>query len=339
MKIMGLSIHDIDYLINKTTKINTPNPTEIKDGDLNEYIRNLLNEIKKNKNKREFKFGNKANDIKSSLDEIVKGNFEHSSEINAQRLLSIEQKTQLKMSHITDLQKGNLIQAYVEDNNQKKIILIKVDPNDFLELEVNIKRTGLPYKKKIFKSFTVEVMTDNKLGKVYVTDTNNPMAKYWWEEYLELFPKYDDEHNTTTSLRMLDIKIFNPIKKKHPADHTILRNSMIGYFRNNQEFNLESFIDKNFTSYTPVDHDLNIHEIIEEIRKLPEDKFDPIFNIRTDKISKRMVKQKITLNPSMDLVLNDHIENISDLVHAEQDNEGNKYIKIKTDDGYERFKK
>ena len=44
------------------------------------------------------------------------------------------------------------------------------------------------------------------------------------------------------------------------------------------------------------------------------------------------------LRDSVDLVLNDHIDNLSDIIQHWKDDEGTKYIKIKSDEGYERFR-
>src|SRR5690606_20805661 len=131
-------------------------------------------------------------------------------------------------------------------------VITEADHNQFLdEIDFTLKN-GLPWEKRIFKAFLARFNAENPT-EIFVYDTTNRMARYWWDNYLELEEKYTDTHNTKTSLEIFDRKVFNPMKKKHPADRTILRNATIGFFRNQQEFELDRYLENVLNNYEPVD--------------------------------------------------------------------------------------
>ena len=103
-------------------------------------------------------------------------------------------------------------------------------------------------------------------------------------------------------------------------------------------FELEEFLDKNFRTYTPIDEDFPKEKYIKKIEEFPEKyNFDSRFSIKQEEIKKRKVN-KIPLSNEMELILKDHIENIGSVIKPYKDNEGNKFILIRSDTGYERFK-
>lgn len=338
---MGVSMYDIDYLSNKIILRDLPMVEDVLDGDLKEYVDNLFGEIEKTKKKKEFKPGVCSEKVLKALLGMTGDSFDESARINAQELLEVEIVTQARMSQITEIQKGSLLQIIVKQEKSYLIYLIKIDPNDFFDLAERKKREGLPYKRKIFKSCCCEIDFNSNLGRIFVTDTTSPMSKYWWRDFLKLKQKYDDSHNTKFSITALNQKIFNPIKRKHPADYTILRNSTVGYFRNYEEFNLTIYVERVLEKYKPIDETLDMTKLIEKVEQLPGDEnngFDSIFTIISNEIPYRKLKQTILLHPSLELTIKDYLENLSDIVEAVKDKEGNKYIQIKTDEGFESFR-
>jgi hypothetical protein len=336
MQIINTSLHQINHSENKINKINISNELN----DMQEYIKGLFDNIKDNNNKRAFDFCGNTTEIRHSLSLMLDEGFDSATEINALRLLRIEIQTQEKYSHITEVQKGILVQFLVENGMEKKIIISKADHNDFLD-ENDLKlRKGLPLKRRIFKAVVISFDQKNNIDSVSVYDTNSKMSEYWWKDYLELREKYTDTHNTQTSLNIFDLKIFNPIKKTYPVDYMCLRNSMIGYYRNHSQFKLDEFIELLFQNYEPEDQNFPIDKIIQKIQTLPnkEKGFDAVFNIEKKAIKKRM-GNTITLAENMELIFKGHIDHLSDIIKAEEDEEGNKYIRIRTDNGYKYFKK
>jgi hypothetical protein len=129
MQIINTSLHQINHSENKINKINISNELN----DMQEYIKGLFDNIKDNNNKRAFDFCGNTTEIRHSLSLMLDEGFDSATEINALRLLRIEIQTQEKYSHITEVQKGILVQFLVENGMEKKIIISKADHNDFLD--------------------------------------------------------------------------------------------------------------------------------------------------------------------------------------------------------------
>lgn len=335
MEVKYTSLHQIDHSLDEIKKVDIANQTE----DLTKYTNRLINEITTSNNKRQFEFKSETTEVRSAISKFLDSQFEDAALINSKRLLGIEKIAQEKIAHLDKkIQKGSLFQAILKDGERTIIIISKADHNQFLdEVDFTLKN-GLPWEKRIFKAFLVSFI--NSVPKeIFVYDTTNRMARYWWESYLELQEKYTDTHNTKTALDILDKKIFNKLKKEFPADHTVLRNSSIGYFRNKQEFEMDEFIENTFNNYAPIDSSFPKIDTILKIKKLPQKwNFDTRFGIKKEEIRKRQVN-KIPLTDKIELVLKDYIQDLGNTIEPELDSEGNKYIKIRTDVGYERFKK
>lgn len=335
MSIIFTSLHQIDHSTDEIKEIDISTESN----DLSRYTNRLINEITTSTNKRQFEFKSDTTEVRIALAKFLDENYGEASEINSRRLLDVEKVAQAKIAHLDKvIQKGSLFQAVLTDDNETTIIISKADHNQFLdEVDFTLKN-GLPWEKRIFKAFLVKFNNSDPIN-IYVYDTTNRMARYWWDSYLELEEKFTDTHNTKTSLDVLDKKVFNKIKKDFPADHTILRNSTIGYFRNKEEFELEEYLNDTFRQYEPIDSSFPKDKTISKIEELPEKwSFDSRFGIKKEEIKKRQVN-KIPLTEKIELVLKDHIDDLSNIITADTDTEGNKYIKIKSESGYERFRK
>lgn len=335
MSIIFTSLHQIDHSTNEIKEIDISTESD----DLNQYTNRLINEITTSTNKRQFEFKSDTTEVRIAISKFLDENYDEAVEINSKRLLDVEKIAQSKIAHLNKvIQKGSLFQAVLKDSNETTIIISKADHNKFIdEVDFTLKN-GLPWEKRIFKAFLVK-FNNADTKNLYVYDTTNRMARYWWDSYLELEEKFTDTHNTKTSLDVLDKKVFNKIKKDYPADHTVLRNSTIGYFRNKEEFELEEYLNDTFQEYEPIDSKFPKDKTISTIKELPEKwGFDSRFGIQKQEIKKRQVN-KIALTEKIELVLKDHINDLSNIITSEKDTEGNKYIKIKSDSGYERFRK
>lgn len=335
MNILHTSLHQIDHTLDEVKQIDIANQTH----DLLRYTNRLIEEITNSNSKRQFEFKSKTTEVRIAINKFIDSEYEEAALINSKRLLEVEKIAQEGIDHLgKKIQKGSLFQAVLENDEETIVIVSKADHNQFLdEIDFTLKN-GLPWEKRIFKAFLVKLVNTTPV-EVFVYDTTNRMAKYWWDSYLELREKYTDTHNTQMALDILDKKIFNKMKKDYPADHTILRNSTIGYFRNHEEFEMDEYIQSTFTNYNPIDHDFPKDNIISKVKELPGKwKFDTRFGIKKEEIKKRQVN-KIPLTDKIELVLKDHIDELGSIIKSEQDSEGNKFIKIKTDVGFERFKK
>lgn len=333
--IQYTSLHHIDHNTGIITAIDIDSQSEA----LGQYIERLLADIKERNSKRSFVFNSNTTEIRSSITLFMNEAYEKATEINAKRLLKVEQEAQEEMDKLKiTIQKGSLFQTIINVDKETKMIIIgKADHNDFLDASDFAIHRGLPWKKRIFKSFLAITDHHNNIIKILVSDTTNALTKYWWHSFLELTEERTDSHNTKKFLEIIDKKVLDRIKDKFPADHTILRNSVIGHFRSQIDFDLDNMFTQIFETYPPIEDDFPIQDIQSRIKEIPEKyNLDSQFQIDKKEINKRAV-HKVVLNEGMELLLNGapDLDNITAFV----DKENNKYIAIKSDEGYKRFKK
>ncbi len=329
------SLHHIDHSTGIITSIDIDNKSEA----LHEYIERLLEDIKEKHTKRSFEFKSKTTEVRIAIDLLIKGKYFEAVEINAKRLLKVEQIAQQEMDKLgISIQKGSLFQTVINvDNDTKMIIIGKADHNDFLDASDFAVHKGLPWKKRIFKSFLAVTDFSGNIKNVFISDTTNVVTKYWWCDFFELSEVRTDKFNTKNFIELLDKKVFNPIKKNYPADHTTLRNTVVGHFRANNDFDLDYFYETIFKDYSPIDKKLPLNEIQTKVKQIPKKyELDSQFTIDKEEINIRAVN-KIFLNEGMELVLKGSPD--LDNINSFENEEGDKFIAIKSEEGYNRFKK
>jgi hypothetical protein len=81
------------------------------------------------------------------------------------------------------------VQALIEMNGTKQFVIAKADHSNYLDDEQYRTRRGLPIKKKVYKAFLAQFDQNHRISNIYVYDTNQSLAKYWWSDFLELILK------------------------------------------------------------------------------------------------------------------------------------------------------
>ncbi|MEZ2338825.1 hypothetical protein AB6735_24455 [Mucilaginibacter sp. RCC_168] len=236
------------------------------------------------------------------------------------------------------INEGLLIISLIEDRGIKKAVICKVEDLQYIDkINFNL-NSGYPLKRKIFRSVQFIINDSNAIVDITVHDLNSKGATYWWDDFLELDQFWDDIYNTKTAFNIIDTKILSNIKKESPADHTYLRNSTIRYFRTNQEFTIEKFIETCLEGYERVlAGKVDVASLKQAVRKLPEKfSFDERFDLKPSEITAK-IKYAINLTENIDLVIKDEI-NIESTITAELHHQ-RKYIRIRSDAGYDAFKK
>jgi len=310
--------------------------------ELENYLRELFQIVISGSSGRQFHFDRETTEVRSQISRIIANeNFSDISNIIAKRLLDSEHTAQEGVAKLgITIQKGIVVQALITDNQVKKFIICKADHNEFLN-EINYRTTrGLPVKKKAFKAFVCTLNEGNIVDNVLVYDTNPSETKYWWKEFLELTMVFSDEDNTEKAFNAIDKGVFTKMRNDHPLDYTYLRNSTVKYFRSNDTFEIQDFLDSAIGNYIPVDSTLNIDQLKSKIRELPSKSrspFDNQFNIVKEKIKARF-QNTVKLTNQIDLRFKEDIPNIDTVVMAEQAADGTKYVKIKSEEGYRYFK-
>lgn len=307
--------------------------------NLNLYVMDLLQKVTDEIGDREYKFQEGARTIQGALTKIIKEEeIDDACQLIAKRLLQEETTAQERYGHLHDIQKGMLIISYVKMTEiESKIIISKADYNTFLEEISGDIKSGLPLKKKIFKSFIANV-ANGLISKIVTYDVNAKVSKYWWKEFLELSVVVKDEENTIRAFNAIEKSVLEPLKKKSKSDYLHLWNATVAYFRGEGEFLLSHYRDSILGVYAPYDEDVKIEELKKKCNELPAKfEFDHRFEKTPKSVNKRF-KKTIELSNAIDLVIKHDIANLSSTFKPKIEG-GRKYIMIWSEEGYEYAQK
>jgi hypothetical protein len=313
--------------------------------DLRSYIVELLDKIIADPDKKGFVFQSETTETKRLIDDIIAvkdPNDYYSYSIHAldiaNRLHRKEVDSDNRNNLDVDLLKGIAVISLVKyENNTQKLIISKADYNEFLDVLSYTKRQGFPIKKKIYKAFVADIAESGDITKVAVYDTNSVFTVYWYRDFLELQQVHTDEYNTEKVFNIIETKILTPIKKISKRDYIELWNATVRYFRIKPEFALENFVAEIISSHVPFDPKVDVGEWAEKtLKQFGKTDFDSKFNISANKISKRF-KNSISLTPQIDLNLKDGIKDLKGTIQRYKEDNGNKWVMIKSDEGFEYF--
>lgn len=312
------------------------------DENIKKYIFDLITNCANSDGDREYIFDSTLETTKNNIYNIINNrNREGACKLLAEKLLLVEKETMTKIAHLgKEIPKGMLMISFAKmTNTEYKFVITKADYSDFLEESSGEEKSGLPTKKKIFKSFIMNVTRNNDdytEGKILTYDSNtSTKAAYWWKTFLELNEIRDNDQNTKTAYNAIKRVVLEPIRKNHKEDYFYLRNATIAYFRTEGEFNFNHYKDDILGGYKPVDANLNIENFKKSIEKLPiKYSFDPVFE-KNPSVVKEKFKDVINLTSDIELKLKQDILNINRVIKAKDDGEGNKYIMILSPEGYQ----
>lgn len=330
MDIKKLTLHKIDISKNTAEEIEI----DINKETIIEYVDNLVNEILDSPNKRMYKFKNGETQVKSSLVKLVEYDTQIDKIIlyNAERLLEKELKAneQLRSKKLTvSIQKGSLLHLHFVQDGIDKILICKVEHDEYLNELSFDKNNGLNTKKKVFKSFLI--FLDN--SSIYLNDKNN--SKYWWDDFLELEQVINDSENTEKSVNKIIsiVDYYKKSSKEFLLDGTLLRNAIIGHFKSNENFNLTELLDKVVLEYSPINKDFPCKKIGERINKLALDNsFDNQFVIVQEKVNKK-INNKVKIGNGLYLSIEDFVKNLEEILKPYSEG-GNHGMTIISEDAY-----
>ncbi len=342
MIIVNRSIHIIDYENHRIYSRDTPH-------SFDEYVEELINHINTNTTVREYKTRSSATEVIGSILQIIENKedigFALSREESiANRLLIKEVEAQNRVARMyTNVQKGSLIQALLFDevNNGYVYLLAKVEHSDFVDDSDFSFKTGFSKDKKtLWKSCLFELPDTDLLefqAKVYT----NTVANYWGDDFLELDKLNTDEVNTSNAFRAIETALSHSMRSEYLRDHTIIRNGFIIYFKNNEHIDYPIMVHTVLGDYDPIDMPVEkFTSLREKILELPAKKhFDQQFNSVKSAITAR-IKKVYQVNIGIELKITDGIDDIENTISAYEDNDGARYISIKTnnEETYTRFK-
>ncbi len=327
------TIRIIDYENNEVYVRNTPET-------FSEYVRQLVTYINGNTNIREYKTRSVNNEVISCVLDIIKNQLEEeivTDKIDtiANRLLLKERDAQKRISNMNkEVQKGSLIQALLYDADLDKYtyLLAKVEHTGFVDDSDYSFKTGFSKDiKKLWKSCVFEIKDLDATefnAKVY----SNTSAVYWYGEFLELDQVVSDEVNTDKAFSSVDSVLKRNVYKDAPRDHMVIRNNLIGYFKNHDYIDYSNMVEDIFENYQPIElQEEKMNQIIEHVKELPDkNKFDRQFNT-VESVINQKIKAIYDIYPGIQLKITDSFKNLNDTIKAYRDNDGNRYIRIKTD--------
>ncbi|MGI6017340.1 MAG: hypothetical protein ACOX8M_00805 [Marvinbryantia sp.] len=332
MRIIFQSIRVIDYENNKIFYRETP-------ATFSEYLKQLINHISGNDAVRSYKTRSVNTEVISCILEIIKEK-NNSDLINAKieavasRLLLKEREAQQSISHLnTNVQKGSLIQALLYDSEQERYIflLANVEHTDFVDdSDFSFKSGFSKDMRKIWKTCIFEIdslESDVFMAKVY----SNTAAKYWVNDFLELEQVVSDEVNTDRAFKSIESMLNRNVKKEAPRDYTVLRNALIAYFRSKKQIDYDDMIQDILVDYVPEELDESkMKLLVEKAMEFPsKHKFDKQFNTVSSIINAK-IRKVYDVYPGIQIKITDAIKDLNETINAYRDDDGNKYIKIKT---------
>lgn len=252
-------------------------------------------------------------------------------------LASSEKNKNEEIRHLKNqIPLGVLIVAYVHDDNNEFILLLKSDYDKFISEATGQIQTGLSLKNQIYKTCRFSINRGEhevQFSEITTSDSNKRQSEYWHKDFLELVPVYSDSHNTTTAYNAIK-DLFKPFQKSAPSDYTTMRRMTIGYFRQEGTFDIDYFKDEIIGKYNP--HDpaaVNIKKITEKIEKLrTKGTFDPVFNKDTSAVKDR-IRGIHKLTDEMDLKVKTEIANPENFI-LPYDTNGRKGIAIISELGF-----
>lgn len=308
--------------------------------NIKQYIMDMLTTISENIGEREYGFKEGEETMKTYLNSFISEEKRDDVVVNiAKRLLAKERDAQTKYAHITQIQKGIMLVALCQMTDREyKVIISKADYSEFLEEASGEKKNGLPTKKKIFKSFIANVTIANKshaISRMVTFDVNSSQAKYWYNDFLDLEAKLDDETNTKKAFDEINARVLTPIKKDSKEDYWCLYNSTLRYMRSDGEFDIDYYANEILGKYTPLNPKIRVQDLRKKALELPNKRhFDKKFT-KIPKAIKKRLKATIPLTEDISLSVADNGNpSLKNVIKPHEDEEGYKYIMVKSNEGY-----
>ncbi|HBF6218012.1 hypothetical protein [Clostridioides difficile] len=336
MRILYKSIHIINYEENKII------PREIPE-HFNFYIEHVIDFIDTNTKTRQYRIDSQLTDVVKNIKGIISDNdlqlcYDEKSYNIVSKLLNTENERQSRIGSMdVKIKKGSVIQALLKDEevDRYEYLIAKVNHTNFIDDSDFISRTGFSAKEQdISKTCLFEITKEDDIlidsASIYIDNR----ASYWANEFLELTEMRDDEINTKTVFKEVNAVLMRNVNKKSKNDYTVLRNSLIGYLKKERLVNYDNLIKDLFEGYSPLDDEkLNrdaMKNMVEKLEKLPQTKkFDLQFNSAPTAINSKIKKEYI-VNQGIKIKIDDYIEDIKNIIHSEEEKDGSRYIKIKT---------
>ena len=206
---------------------------DIQRGQWNEWVEGLVGQITR-ADQRSYVFPSVTTEVRAAIGNIIANNDLRASQNSiAQRLLRSESDAQEKYGHLNNIQKGSLILVHLEGEgeNTQRILIAKVEHEPFID-EIDLeKKTGLPFKKQIYKTCSI-IIDDGEISDILVSDSNGKVSDYWHNNFLEAEPATTNDINTRKAYKEIERYLKRHLKERHKSDYNILINNIFCFFSN-----------------------------------------------------------------------------------------------------------
>lgn len=341
MQIVTKSIRVIDYEAQQIYIRETPTTFD-------EYVSELIGHINENRNVREFKTRSVDTEVIGCIKHILRTPTDaelvsDKTDAIAHRLLIKEIDAQQRVARMdTNVQKGSLVQALLfdEETGLSIYLLAKVEHSDFVDdTDFSFKSGFSKDKKTVWKSCLIELPSleaTSYAARIY----SNTVAKYWSDDFLELDEMVSDESNTSKAFKAIESTLNRNIRNVAPRDHTVIRNAVISYFKSHEHFDYSTMLTDILDGYQVTDlPEERLDSLKAKLTELPEIKhFDRQFCPVPSVINAR-IRKIYEVNDGIQIRITDEVRQLDETISAYQDAEGNRFIRIKTNNEltYRRF--
>ncbi|KAA0984818.1 nucleoid-associated protein [Pseudomonas sp. ANT_J28] len=306
--------------------------------DIKTYLTGVIRSVVNIPRSQRFQFCATGFDSKSTIEVLASTTFKVEALALTERLLQCEIVAQKKIAGLNELREGSLLCAHFQLGEEECVILVKIDHAGYLD-ELTLQRTsGLPEKQRAQKCATFSIVAGKVDPTVVISDSNSSLTEYWWGGFLNLESLSNPQQNTLRAFKAIEGLLKTKVEKKSPSDYWTLRNAFVSYFTTRPDCIFDQMIDDIMSGYPAHDPDLDMAGLVVEAKELPKKKnFDSHFSIAPDVISNK-IKRQIRLGQNLDLRITGEISDF-DKTFDTGDDDGRKYLKIYSDEGYAAFNK
>lgn len=334
-KNLFISLHDIDRTAENDEAEDVKKGVETKE-EVKGYVYDIIENSLKAEKSRQFEKRSDDTEVIANILKIFNGISEserkkYQGEI-ASRLLRIEKEVHDKHVQFTKLKKGVLLQAYVELDGTPIYFLAKIEHIAFLEEKAWVKRIGLPFEQQILKTCLIKFKKNPGIDSIVLYDTNQTIANYWWNQFLELKEKKSDAQNARKSLVHLK-KTLSRNLEEEACEHykKLIEKAEEDYTpddKADKEFDYEKMVDTLIDKHDFKNTKIDKQKLKESAKKPAGERFDKIITIKAQRLEVRK-GNTFKLHEQIKLVLKDQISNLRYIIEPVIEPGGGTYLKIK----------
>lgn len=248
----------------------------------------------------------------------------------ARKLFAIEQATQARMEHLTNLQRGSIVQALISEDGEYEFIIAKVEHSEWYNGETLVKNFGFPGEnKRVWKSAVIDLSVEGAAithGNVKVF--SNTGAQYWTRDFLEVKEANLDKVNTEEVLKIVNQELKRSVKGKSLYDYYNLKNSLNHALQSDQMISYPDLIGSLFDAYQPTEPSVNKEDIrVKLLSYADSGRFDTQFHADPSVVKKNS-RIKFPVNKYVNLMVLEAQPDREDLIKAEKLFTGEKVLII-----------